>query len=75
MFNKLFESKEIKQLKALAQSMPNDPEACFNLGTAYQKLGRYKDAVCEFKKTIKYIVVKVVLKGSKPVQSTILISL
>jgi len=54
LFNKFFESKEIKQLKARAQSMPNDPEVCFNLGTAYQKLGRYKDAVCEFEKTLKY---------------------
>ena len=54
MFNKFFESKEIKQLKARAQSMPNDPEVCFNLGTAYQKLGRYKDAVFEFEKTLKY---------------------
>ena len=54
MFNKFFDNKEIKQLKALVQSMPNDPGACFNLGAAYQKLGRYKDAVREFEKTLKY---------------------
>jgi len=54
LFNKFFDNKEIKQLKALVQSMPNDPGACFNLGAAYQKLGRYKDAVREFEKTLKY---------------------
>ncbi len=53
MFGKLFESKEIKELRARVESMPNDPEAHFYLGAAYEKYGRYEDAIREFEETLK----------------------
>ena len=53
LFRKIFESKEVKQLKARVESMPDDPEARFNLGAAYEKSGRYEDAIREFEKTLK----------------------
>lgn len=48
-----FESREIKQRKAELSAAPDDPAAHFNLGTAYDKAGKIKDAVHEFEETIK----------------------
>ena len=53
MFRKIFESKEIKLLRTQMESTPDDPAVHFNLGTAYEKAGRVKDAVREFKETLK----------------------
>ena len=53
MFSKIFESKEIKVLRAQAESTPVDPAAHFNLGAAYEKSGRPKDAIREFEETLK----------------------
>ena len=53
MFKKIFESKAIKVLRAQMESTPDDPAVHFNLGTAYEKAGRVKDAVREFKETLK----------------------
>ena len=53
MFRKLFENKEVKTLKAKLESTPNDPATHFNLGTAYEKAGRIKDAIVEFEETLK----------------------
>lgn len=52
MFRKLFESKEIKELRAQVKSTPDDPAAHFNLGAAYEKAGRIKDAIHEFEETL-----------------------
>jgi tetratricopeptide (TPR) repeat protein len=52
-FRKIFESKEIKLLRRQLQSAPDDPAAHFNLGAAYEKSGRPKDAICEFEETLK----------------------
>jgi Flp pilus assembly protein TadD len=49
---KIFESKEIKDLRAQAESMPDDPAAHFNLGTAFEKAGRTEEAITEFKETL-----------------------
>ena len=49
----LFENKEIKQRKTELNLRPNDPEAHFNLGAAYDKAGKIRKAVLEFEKTIK----------------------
>ena len=54
MFGKIFESKEIKALRAQVESMPDDPAAHFNLGAAYEKAGRVKDAVREFEETLQH---------------------
>lgn len=54
MFGKLFESKEIKALRAQVESMPSDPAVHFNLGAAYEKAGRANDAVREFEETLKH---------------------
>ncbi len=48
-----FENKEIKQRKAELSLRPDDPAAHFNLGTAYDKAGKIRDAVHEFEETIK----------------------
>ena len=48
-----FENKEIKNRKAELSLRPDDPAAHFNLGTAYDKAGKIRDAVKEFEKTIK----------------------
>lgn len=53
MFRKIFESKEIKILRAQIESSPDDPAAHFNLGAAYEKAGRAKDAIREFEATLK----------------------
>ena len=53
MFKKILESKEVKMLRAQARCTPNDPEVHFNLGAAYEKVGRVKDAVFEFEETLK----------------------
>ena len=53
MFRKIFESKEIKVLRAQVKSAPDDPAAHFNLGAAYEKSGRAKDAIGEFEETLK----------------------
>lgn len=53
-FGKIFESKEIKALRAQVESMPDDPAAHFNLGAAYEKAGRVKDAVREFEETLQH---------------------
>ncbi|MDA8560185.1 tetratricopeptide repeat protein [Nitrospinae bacterium] len=53
MFRKIFESKEIKVLKAQMESTPDDPAVHFNLGAAYERVGRDKDAICEFEETLK----------------------
>ena len=53
MFRKIFESKEIKVLRAQVKSTPDDPAAHFNLGAAYEKAGRVKDAIREFEETLK----------------------
>jgi Flp pilus assembly protein TadD len=52
-FKNIFESKEIKELRAQAKSMPDDPAVHFNLGTAYEKAGREKEAILEFEETLK----------------------
>ena len=49
----LFENKEIKQRKTELSLRPDDPEAHFNLGTAYDKAGKIRKAILEFEKTIK----------------------
>jgi tetratricopeptide (TPR) repeat protein len=49
----LFESREIKERKKELALRPNDPAAHFNLGTAYDKAGKIRDAVNEFEETIK----------------------
>ena len=49
----LFQNKEIKQRKAELSLRPDDPEAYFNLGTAYDKAGKIREAVREFEETIK----------------------
>lgn len=54
MFGKIFESKEIKALRAQVESMPDDPAVHFNLGAAYEKAGRVKDAVREFEETLQH---------------------
>ena len=48
-----FDSKEIKQRKEELSLRPDDPAAHFNLGTAYDKAGKIRDAVHEFEETIK----------------------
>ena len=48
-----FDNKEIKQRKEELSLRPGDPEAHFNLGTAYNKAGKIKDAVKEYEETIK----------------------
>ncbi len=48
-----FENKEIKKLKKEVSLKPNDPAAHFNLGTAYDKAGKIRDAVREFEETVK----------------------
>ena len=48
-----FESKEVKQRKAELSLNPNDPAAHFNLGAAYDKAGKTREAVKEFEETIK----------------------
>ena len=48
-----FESKEIKNRKKELSLRPDDPAAHFNLGTAYDKAGKIRDAVKEFEETIK----------------------
>jgi len=53
MFRKLFESKEIKELRVRVESLPDDPAAHFNLGAAYARAGRAEEAVCEFEETLK----------------------
>ena len=53
MFSKIFESKEIKELRSRLESTPNDPAVHFYLGAAYEKYGRYKDAIREFEETLK----------------------
>ena len=50
---KIFESKEIKELKARVESRPGDPAAHFNLGAEYEKTGRAEEAICEFEETLK----------------------
>ena len=52
-FRNFFESKEIKELKAQAESIPDDPAAHFNLGAAYEKAGRKEEAILEFEETLK----------------------
>ena len=47
---KIFESKEIKELRVSAES--GDPAAHFNLGTAFEKAGRTEEAITEFKETL-----------------------
>ena len=49
----LFENKEIKQRKTELNLRPDDPEAHFNLGAAYDKSGKIRKAVLEFEETIK----------------------
>ena len=49
----LFESKEIKELRANSKSNLGDPAAHFNLGAAYEKAGRTEDAIREFEETLK----------------------
>ena len=49
----IFESKEIKELKARVESRPGDPAAHFNLGAEYEKAGRAEEAICEFEETLK----------------------
>ena len=49
----LFENKEIKQRKTELNLRPDDPEAHFNLGAAYDKAGKIRKAVLEFEETIK----------------------
>ena len=53
MFRKIFESKEIKVLRAQMKSTPDDPAVHFNLGAAYEKAGQAKDAIREFEETLK----------------------
>ena len=50
---KIFESKEIKELKARVESRPGDQAAHFNLGAEYEKAGRAEEAICEFEETLK----------------------
>jgi len=50
---KFFETKEIKELRARVESMPDDPAAHFDLGAAFEKVGRTDDAVREFEETLK----------------------
>lgn len=50
---KIFEGKEIKQLKARVESEPDNPALHFNLGAAYEKAGRTEDAIREFEGTLK----------------------
>jgi len=52
-FKKIFESNEIKELRAQAKAMPDDPAVHFNLGAAYEKAGREKEAILEFEETLK----------------------
>ena len=52
-FRNFFESKEIKELKVQAESMPDDPAVHFNLGAAYEKAGRKEEAILEFEETLK----------------------
>jgi Flp pilus assembly protein TadD len=52
-FKKIFESKEIKLLKAQMESTPDDPALHFKIGAAYEKAGRAKDAIREFEETLK----------------------
>jgi tetratricopeptide (TPR) repeat protein len=49
----IFEGKEIKELRAEAESNHDDPSAHFNLGAAYVKAGRTKEAIREFEETLK----------------------
>ena len=53
MFRKIFESKEIKVLRAQMESTPDDPAVHFNLAAVYEKAGRAKDAIREFEETLK----------------------
>ena len=49
---KIFESKEIKELRVSAES--GDPAAHFNLGAAYEKAGRTEEAIREFEETLQH---------------------
>lgn len=53
MLRKIFESREIKELKAQRESAPGDPAVHFNLGAAYERAGRAEEAVREFEETLK----------------------
>jgi tetratricopeptide (TPR) repeat protein len=48
-----FEGKEIKELRSQVESNQCDPAAHFNLGIAYEKAGRKKEAIQEFENTLK----------------------
>ena len=50
---KFFESKEIKELKSQIEYSPDDPEAHFRLGAAYEKSGRVEEAIIQFQETLK----------------------
>ncbi len=52
-FRKIFESKEIKKLRARVETEPDNPALHFNLGVAYEKVGRTDEAVLEFEATLK----------------------
>ena len=49
-----FESKVIKNRNKELSLRPDDAAAHFNLGTAYDKAGKIRDAVKEFEETIKF---------------------
>jgi len=50
---KIFESREIKELRAKVELEPQDPAAHFNLGAAYERAGWVDEAIHEFEETLK----------------------
>ncbi len=50
---KLLESKKIRQLKTLVAAHPEDVEARFNLGTAYEEKGQRGKAIREFEEALR----------------------
>ncbi len=48
-----FESKAVRQYKARLEKNPDDAEAHFYLGAAYEEKGKTRKAICEFEEALR----------------------